>query len=365
MNRRWEKLLIDREAQGDPLVMRVHERLPDAKIESTDEALRHLSSPTASENTIVLMRRRGAFVKDFPRTPNAPPCGEKYIVTAMNCPYSCSYCYLHSYLGHRSIVIFTDTERMKEEAAEAIARDAPRIMTTGEMSDSLALDRLTGTTLDLLPLFRESDTLLEARTKSDAVDHLLAAALGPPGAADANDPRHRAGGSETRGGPLDSLLVTWTLGPEEMIANEEPGTAPLAARLAAIGRLAGTGARIGVRFDPIIPAYAGIDLYRRVMDGLKAAIATNDLYRFELGILRFPPGLIERVRERTPRSPILRGEFLRDGEGKLRLYRPARISLYRDMAALIRERFPRSPIELSMESRDVWEDAGIEPPSHP
>lgn len=344
--------MVDREAQGDPLAAHLRERLPGAKVEILDDARRYLSSGSRASDSLVLMRRRGAFVKDFPQTPGTPPCGEKYIIPMMNCPYSCSYCYLRSYLEHRSVVIFTDTGRMKEETARAIAEDAPRFMTTGEMSDSLALDDLTGTTLDLLPLFEGSSTLLEARTKSDNVKHLLAAA---------DDPSRLSSGSEPAGSLLDRLLVTWTLGPEEMMEREEPGTASLGARLDAICALRGAGIKTGVRLDPIIPAYADIASYGRLLDGLKEAAGGNGIYRFELGALRFPSGLLESVRETVPRSPILRGEFLRDREGKLRLYRPSRVSLYREIAGLVLQRFPEASIELCMESSSVWEDAGIEP----
>lgn len=352
MNTRWNNLLVDCEAQGDPLVGRLRERLPGAKIEILDDARLYLSSGSHASDSLVLMRRRGAFVKDFPQTPGTPPCGEKYIITMMNCPYSCSYCYLRSYLEHRSVVIFTDTERMKEETSRAIAEDAPRFMTTGEMSDSLALDDLTGTTLDLLPLFEGSSTLLEARTKSNNVKHLLAAAA---------DPNRLSGRSGPAGNPFDRLLVTFTLGPETMIEREEPGTASTEARLEAIGTLTGAGIKTGVRFDPIIPAYADIDSYRRLLDGLMEASGGSGIYRFELGALRFPPGLLESVRETAPHSSILRGEYLRDREGKLRLYRPARVSLYREIASLVLQRFPQTRIELCMESSTVWEDAGIEP----
>jgi spore photoproduct lyase len=341
MKTRWNNLLIDREAQGDPLAARLRERLPEAKIEIVEDARGYLSSGFRASGTLVLMRRRGAFVKNFPQTPGTPPCGEKYVITMMNCPYSCSYCYLRSYLEHRSVVIFTDTERMKDEISRAVTEDSPRIITTGEMSDSLALDDLTGTTLDLLPLFEGSATLLEARTKSDNVKHLLSAAA---------DTGRLSGGSESAASLFDRLLVTFTLGPEKMIEREEPGTASLEARLDAIKLLTGAGIKTGVRFDPIIPAYADIDSYRRLLDGLEAAAGGKGIYRCELGVLRFPPGLLESVRESAPHSPILRGEYLRDGEGKLRLYRPSRVSLYSEIAGLVLRRFPGTGIELCMES---------------
>ncbi len=334
-----KQLIIERAAEGDPLTARIRERLRGIDEILTEDARTILGERRAQNGTLFLMRHRGAFVKDFPATPHSPPCGEKYIITMLNCPYACSYCYLQSYLEHGSLVLFTDLERMKEEVASSISRDAPKRITTGEMSDSLALDELTGTTLDLLPLFEGTETLFEVRTKSASIDHLL-----------------RASGA---GDGRENLVITWTLGPSEMIGREEPGTASLTERIEAMGRVLRAGLRTGVRFDPVVPHYADMISYRSMIGEIARVAEGERIDRFEIGALRFPPGLIESVRSRNPRSALLRGEYVRDGEGKLRLYRPARVAIYREVALLVRERFPGVPIELSMESRDVWEDAGI------
>jgi spore photoproduct lyase len=338
----FKRLVIEREAMNDPLVSRVQAGLPGAEVVVTDDARALLRSEPSAPGSLVLMRHRGAFVKDFPATPGSPPCGEKYIVTMQNCPHACTYCYLQSYLDHSRIVLFTDTDRMKEEAARVIGGEAPRSITTGEMGDSLALDRLTGTTLELLPLFAGTRTLLEVRTKSAEVDHLLAENTGRTGAG--------------------NLVVTWTLGPEQMTAREEAGTAALSGRLSAIGRAVRAGVKVGVRFDPVIPFYADLEAYADLIGGIKRASGNNTIHRFEIGVLRFPPGLLEALRRRHPRSPLLRGEYFPDAEGKLRFYRPARIVLYREIARIIRTHFPDPVIELSMEDRSIWEDAGIELP---
>jgi spore photoproduct lyase len=334
-----KQLIIERAAADDPLTARIRDRLRGIGEILIDDPRALLGRNEEQGGTLFLMRRRGAFVKDFPTTPHSPPCGEKYIITMLNCPYTCSYCYLQSYLEHGSLVLFTDLERMKEEVARSISRDVPKRITTGEMSDSLALDELTGTTLDLLPLFEGSGTLFEVRTKSSRIDHIL-----------------RASGAREE---KSNLVITWTLGPVDMIGREEPGTASLTERIEAMGRALRAGLRAGVRFDPVVPHYADMKSYESLIGEIARVAEGEPIDRFEIGALRFPPGLIEKVRSRNPRSALLRGEYVRGLEGKLRLYRPARVAIYRELALLVRERFPGVPIELSMESGDVWEDAGI------
>ncbi len=342
MNPGITQLVIERAALDDPLTARVRGALPGAAVTVADDPLGVTASETADGGTLFLVNHRGAFVKDFPTTPGSPPCGEKYIITMLNCPHACTYCYLQSYLEHGRLVLCAGLERMRDEVADAISHDAPKRMTTGEMGDSLALDELTGITLELLPLFEGTGTLLDVRTKSAGIDHILSAYA-------AHD-------------PPANLVVTWTLGPREMIELEEPGTASLAERLGALTRAVRAGFRVGVRFDPVVPRYADMDLYAALVEEIARAAGSGSVERFEIGILRFPPGLMEKIRARRPRSGLLEGEYVRDREGKMRLYRPARVALYRGIAGLIRETFPRAAIELSMEDEEVWADADVELP---
>ena len=339
MNPTITQLVIEHAALGDSLTSRVRERLPEVSVTVTDDPRTLFGPEPGEKSTLFLMRHRGAFVKDFPATPDSPPCGEKYIISTLNCPYACSYCYLQSYLEHGRLVLFTDLERMMAEVERSISHDAPKRITTGEMSDSLALDELTGTTIDLLPLFEGTETLLDVRTKGTGIDHILLALAG----------RGRAA----------NLVITWTLGSPEMIAREEPGTASLTERLEAMGRALRAGLRVGIRFDPVVPYYADMKAYGALIEEIARVAEGNRINRFEIGVLRFPPGLMEKIRELRPQSLLLKGEYLRDSEGKLRLYRPARVTLYSEIARLVRNKFPGALIELSMESSDVWEDAGI------
>lgn len=349
MKIKFNKLIIDKASENDPLTLKLRKKLPEADIEVVSDITPFIGKKRSKSGVLVITRHKGKFIKDFPEAPGTPPCGEKYITTLLNCPFSCSYCYLQSYLEHSQIVVFTNTEKMKEELKSVLAAEPPSRITTGEMGDSLAIDHLTETTADLLPLFKDSRTLLEVRTKSANIDHLLSTTGGNPPVA-----------SAARG--ADRLLVTWTLTPPEAIRKEEKGAETLGKRLEAINRISRAGVKVAVRFDPLIPFYFTSARYEKIAERLRAA-AENGIHRFEIGILRFPPGLWKNVRLKHPESAIMRGEYHPDTEGKMRLYRPERVKIYRKLRLILSDYFSDVPVELSMEHESVWKDAGIEPPA--
>lgn len=334
---RFDRIIIETGAAGDPLTGRITGILGHLPVERVDDVGALLESSPERGRSILLRRHRGGFVKDFPTGEGVPPCGEKYILTMLSCPFSCSYCYLQSYLEDERIVLHTNTERMIEETAAAAAAGPVRL-TTGEMGDSLALDRITGYTAMILPALRGTGSVLEARTKSARIDHLLETI-----------PEE----------DLENLVITWTLSPPEAIEREELLTAGLGERLEAVSRAAREGIRIGLRLDPVVPFYYGAEKYRPLIEKFAAAAGAGPVYRVELGVLRFPPGLWERIREKRPGSNLLKGEYFRDRGGKIRLYRPDRVRIYRELASSVREVLPGARIELSMEDRSVWEDSGL------
>jgi len=338
------EILVARDAAGDRMIRRVLGRLQGIPWRTIDEIPPGGRPPRGS---LLLARRRGRFVKTFRLPADAPPCGERYVVPMIGCPFSCAYCYLQSYLEDGGFTVFTDTGRMAEEIRAALREDPAVRLTTGEFGDSLALDAVTGTTLDILPLLAGTEARLDARTKSDSIDHLLEAA---------------AAGGDTAELMRRHLVLAWTMTPADTARREEPGTASLDARLAAMERAAAAGLRVAIRLDPVIPAAADAESYDDLAGAIAAALSPAAPERIEIGILRFPLGLREIVRRARPRSAVLRGEWIRDTDGKERLNRPARVRLYRTIAGIVRERFPGTPVELSMEPVEMWEDAGLSPP---
>jgi spore photoproduct lyase len=335
----FTQIIVERDAVEDPLTERIVSYFSEIPVKVVSRNKLPEITKQARRLVLILMHQRGRFVKDFHIPPGAPPCGEKYIVSMLNCPFHCSYCYLQSYLDHGHPVIFTNRDKMKDEIQKLIKNDPPRYLTTGEYGDSLALDDITGTVMDLLPTFNGSDTMLEIRTKSDAIDHIIR--------------------SIKNYGYTGNLVITWTLAPENMVKQEERGTASLKKRLDAIRKSCTAGIKVGIRFDPVIPFYADMDNYWRLLQMISQVAEGDMINRFELGVLRFPPGLFNLIRKRKSFSPLLHGEFFKDQEDKIRLYRPFRVKIYRELHLRIRRLFPKVPVELSMEHSSVWEDSGV------
>ncbi|HER43166.1 MAG TPA: hypothetical protein ENO08_01755, partial [Candidatus Eisenbacteria bacterium] len=123
----FDRLIIDRAVLGDPLAGRVMERLSAAETVVTDD----VRAP-AAPGSLVLRSHEGRFVKDFPVTPGAPPCGEKYIAALQGCVYGCSYCYLRSYLSHRAVTLLVNSAKMESDIREALLEGTVRL-TTGEL----------------------------------------------------------------------------------------------------------------------------------------------------------------------------------------------------------------------------------------
>ncbi|MFO7915771.1 MAG: hypothetical protein R6U43_08760 [Candidatus Krumholzibacteriales bacterium] len=337
------RLVIEREAEADPAARGIISGIPEAAVSVVDDIMDHQSDDYSG--ILYLKRNRGRFIKDFPVSSSTPSSGEKYIITMLNCPFQCRYCYLQVYLDHCRMVVFTNTGQMKSELREVISGDSPERITSGEMGDSLALDHITGTTAGLLPLFAGTGTLFEARTKSSNVRHLL-----------------DESGAGCSPQDLENLLITWTMSPEAAARAAEPGCASIEERLEALKTVSRAGIKTAVRFDPVIPRFYSPRLYGELIGDILTA-SGGSIYRFELGVMRFPPGLWEHIRIKYPGSPVLKGEFTLADDGKIKYYRPGRLRIYRELSDMIKTNFPGSPVELCMEPESVWEDSGIPLPS--
>lgn len=343
------RLFIDRRASGDPLVRRIAGNLPGAVMILTDTPGPWAEEGGPGPSDLVIFYQEGPFVRDFVIPEGAPPCGEKYIGVLAGCPFRCTYCYITPRLLHRARSLMACTGIMKSEVAAA-ARSGPFRLTTGEMADSLLLDRVTGLTAELLPLFEGTESIFELRTKTSSIGHL-------PGI--------------SKEAPVDPALarrhlaITWSLAPDGAAGAEERGAPPVQERIEALSVAASAGLATGIRLDPIIPWYWDRLEYASLLERVRDAVGDAPPPRVELGVLRFPAGLVDHIRRTRPSSPILRGEFVLCPDGKTRLYRPQRVGIYREAVRIVSKVLPGAPVELSMEDATVWEDAGIEPPVIP
>lgn len=258
-------------------------------------------------------------------------CELKTISPVQNCPYDCSYCFLQFYLNHGVTKIARDLTPIKEALLRLSRNEPDKIhrVTTGELSDSLALERLTGHAQELIP-FVESlpNIVLELKTKSDAVAPLL------------------------RFQPTKTI-VSFSLSPKTLSC-EEQRAAPVWRRIEAAFQLQQKGYRLAFHFDPILCFPGWEEEYAQLIEELFTRIDAESIVYLSLGSLRFQPELLKALYFQNPHSILFAQElFPEDGKWRYPLF--LRKKLYRTVIRFIRNFDKGARIYLCMEPRKAWE----------
>lgn len=341
---RPQQIWIDRQVLDSPITANVLRQLPDVPTTVLDapSAVTTLtmqaSRMTSSKKTLYLAAQAGRFVRDCPGASSREAasqlcCGYMIVDVVYNCNYDCTYCYLQHYVNAPYLTVYANVTDLFDELATVLRARAPQLVRlgSGEFSDSLSLDPLTGFSRLLMPFLRQfSNVLFEFKTKSDLVDQLLDL-----------DPQGRA-------------MVSWSINPEPVVQREEHKTASLAARLRAAQRCRDAGYKIGLHFDPLL-YYPGWEAeYEPFVAQVFGALAPQDIAYMSMGSLRFAPGLKKVVQERFPSNRLMSAELFPGADGKLRYFKPLRIEMYTKMLGWLQRYMPKPPLYLCMEIHDVW-----------
>lgn len=232
-----------------------------------------------------------------------PPSADWRFDLAEGCPAHCQYCYLAGSLSGPPITrAYANIEEILGGLAEYVGRGAVTSRqaerahegTTFEAScytDPLGIEHITGSLAEAIRYFGawDADVQLRWTTKYDGVDPLLPLPHG----------------GKTR--------VRFSVNAEAVARKLEGGTAPLAARLAAMGRMARAGYPVGLTIAPIMAIEGWREAYASLLDGAAAELAgvtTPDL-TVELITHRFTPGSKEVLTGWYPGSSLEMDEAAR------------------------------------------------------
>jgi spore photoproduct lyase len=262
----------------------------------------------------------------------------------MGCPLECSYCFLPGFLDTSFPVLLVNFDDLEKEMDEFALKGVAARIGTGEMTDSLVFEPLSGLARHLISLFAKWPHLtLELKTKTTLVDNILDAAI-------------------------PNVVVAWSLNPPEIAAVEEP-CAPLPReRLLAAQKCYEAGYRVGLHFDPILQYPEWESLYSRFIQEMFDLVPVSQIAWISLGTFRIFPQLRDLMRRHFPQSQALFSEILPGYDGKLRYFRADRIEIYRKMCGWLQKLSGGQPppVYLCMESQEVWNSVdvpGTESPS--
>ncbi len=298
--------------------------------------------PAHPRGDLLVTRHRGEFIKPCPGTLRYNCCGLNIFHFGLGCTLGCRYCILEAYLGTSALVLFGNVNEGLAELKTLLDRpavDRPMRFCTGEFTDSLLLDRRSGLAAELIGIFAQREAVLELKTKTDQVDHLLAL-----------DHRGRT-------------VISFSVNAPDICRGEESRAALLTARLSAAYRAAEAGYPIGLHFDPLIFHPGWEDGYARTVELIGQYLAGAAVAWVSLGCFRYLPTLKEVMLARHPRTAIYDGEFIMGGDGKMRYPRPLRTRMYRRLVRSLRRALPPdAEIYMCMESPRVWRDVFGEDP---
>ncbi len=334
----FDRVVADREVADAPFTSAFLGRLPaSVEVDWREPG----EPPPKGRRTVHLTREPGRFLRACPCSPGVVRCGYWIFSPVFQCPFGCVYCFLRFYAPDAPLTVYANLEDAEREFHEALERWPGGVrLGTGEFGDSLALDPWTRHSAWLVELVRSHPrVLLELKTKSDRIEVLLEHA------------------------PTPNVVVAWSVNPPGVVRSEEPGTAPLDARLRSAALAARAGYRVAFHFDPVIRIPGWETAYAGVVEALFDAVPPERVAWISLGTLRFPRRFLERWGARLRGRAAYFAEFVQGPDGKLRYHWFHRREAYRRLVTELRRRAGEGlRIYLCMETPEMWSSVfGTEP----
>jgi len=326
------QVYLEESVVAEPLTRRVLAHLPGVPCETIPslDALWYRSLPGGA---LLLARQRGPFLRYCPGTPRHICCLYQNLDVAAGCDLGCSYCILQGYLNTPGITFYVNLENLFTEVQQTLIAQPNEFfrMGTGELSDSLTFDHLTGLSVELVNFFaKHTNAVIELKTKNVHIDHLL---------------------------PLQHnrrTIVSWSVNAEPVCQSEEPDAPRLQDRLAAAEVVQQAGYRLGFHFDPMIWFDGWQAYYRETVDKIFSFCRPENIAWISLGALRYPAAMDDLIRRLHPQSKIVLGELLPGVDKKLRYFKSLRIEMFRHMVEWIKSYGYEDGVYLCMESDEVW-----------
>ncbi len=294
------------------------------------------SNLSTGKHHLLLCKNRGHFFKPCPGTREYRCCDYQVLNIGMGCPMDCVYCILQAYLNKPWLSFFVNTDDLFDEMRQAFTRKPENFFRigTGEFTDSMGLDRITGLSSKLVEfMVDQKQAVLELKTKSAVIENLE--------------------GLDHNG----RTILAWSLNSTRVMQNEELRTATLEERLAAAAQCAKWGYRLAFHFDPIIYHQGWEDGYRETINRLFQVVPAEQIAWISLGALRYLPSLKTIGTSRFPGSRIFYQEFIEGLDNKKRYFRPQRVKLYKHIYSLLKNyAAPKTCIYFCMESDEIWKE---------
>lgn len=337
----FDQIWIDAAVVDHPLALDIVNRLPGVPVDVV-EGIDHLKRPRDIEKArrqLVLTTFRGQPLKKKSQT-------GKQITASTLCPLellsggpmtsSWGLSFVHPEAPPLT-TIAVNLEAVFHDIKTFLTRhhDQRFIVRVGATADDgLALDGLTGQSRFLIPFFAsKQNACLELITTTGDVTALLPLT-------------HRG-----------RTILSWRIATDNIIAEEERGTAQLKDRLQAAAKTANAGYRIGLHIDPIVLVEGSdeeINRYTELVDRVFSVIEPRSVAWLSLRHFSCPVKRKNQILTSFPHTKIFSGEMV-PTDGTYRFPRFLREKVYTALWKRLTSYVPPHKIILADEPAAVWE----------
>ena len=327
-----KRVLVDRAVEHTPLARRVRQRLSHLPWQVVDKQ-QDIAPSTDSNQVLYLKEYKGKFLRFCPGTRYYRCCGYRIIHIGENCPLNCTYCILRAYFQDKTLKVWANQNDLWNELDQAFGPNPDHLFRvgTGEFTDSLVLEPITGYSQDLVQfLAAYPNVCLELKTKIVDLSWVESVKR------------------------TDRVLPAWSLNSPDVYKKEEIESAPLEERLKAARECARLGFRVCLHFDPIIH-YPGWEKgYAQIIEMIFDYLEPENIAYFSLGSFRCMPDLFKIIARESPHSTFIYNEFITGLDGKQRLLLPLRLKQFLFIARKLKQKGLNKQLYFCMESDQVW-----------
>ena len=240
---------------------------------------------------LILAKKQPPFI--YPATDIIQDSGFSnfyYCTPILNCIYNCEYCFLQGMYSSANIVVFTNTEEVKDAVKKQILErkypDEPLLLSLSYNTDILALENILPLTKQWINFANNTDDLfMEIRTKSGLTS------------------------SFNKLKPSKKILFAWTLSPNNIIQKYEHKTPLLERRIMSIQKIVDSGWPVRLSFDPILIYPNWKEDYKQMFERIKETISGDKIFDITIGVFRMSDDFYNRIKKTKPDSDLFYNNY--------------------------------------------------------
>lgn len=240
---------------------------------------------------LILAKKQPPFI--YPATDIIQDSGFSnfyYCTPILNCIYNCEYCFLQGMYSSANIVVFTNTEEVKDAVKKQILErkypDEPLLLSLSYNTDILALENILPLTKQWIDFANNTDDLfMEIRTKSGLTS------------------------SFNKLKPSKKILFAWTLSPNNIIQKYEHKTPLLERRIMSIQKIVDSGWPVRLSFDPILIYPNWKEDYKQMFERIKETISGDKIFDITIGVFRMSEDFFNRIKKTKPDSDLFYNNY--------------------------------------------------------